>query len=177
MYPDDDYRLTPREQREERYAETGVWADALTPAERSAAYVIEAWLCDESTLRHLAGRFISRDDLFHAYRRTLSVLDLSSTTEFVTEFPGHRTDDRHRYAGRVTPQRGPTAGRTYTAGPREFIAVARLYLMGSTTHRTRGWFGVGSWRGQPIYAPNGRSTITVRDRSLIRPSDVPMWDR
>ena len=51
--------------------DTWTWTEDYSPAERSAAWIIENWLCDEPTFRCVALRWTSRATLFDAYRQHL----------------------------------------------------------------------------------------------------------
>jgi len=166
----------PKDRKELTPVDTWIWTEDYTPAERSAAWVIEEWLCDEPTLRHLASRWTSRAELFAAYLRRLPTVD-PARANFTPYPPVRSDDDRGAYAGRATALRGPTAGRLVPAGQRVFYRTARLYLMESIVHGQRGWMGVGLWRGGPILAQDGRTYAPLRDRTPLRPGYRPMWSR
>jgi hypothetical protein len=156
------------------------WTEEFSPAERSAAWVIEEWLTDEPTFRHLAARWTSRETLYDAYRARLSTIDNPAALRFAQGMPGLFTDFDYDEPARPAVLRGPTAGTLTAAGPRTFIRTARLYLMESVVHGSRGWMGVGMWRGLPIYLDRSRRTSSAtcfRDRTLLRPGDAPLWSR
>jgi len=76
---------------------TWLWTEEYSPAERSAAWVIEEWLCQGPTLRWLASRWTSRADLFAAYLRRLPTVD-PARAEFTAYPPVNSEDRRGEYA-------------------------------------------------------------------------------
>lgn len=161
----------------------------LTPAERSAAYVLELWFLDGPTRRYLAARFTSRAALYAAYVDSLRVpRALQATVRYWGDEPSlaiiRRTDnpimreheDAVWHRNQVAVLRGSHAGSIVDAGPRVFNRVARQYLMESFVHGEPGWYGIAGWRGKPIDLGEPGKT-PVRHRDLLQDGDTPLWTR